>query len=152
MPPASHNPDLAARLIAICNDMTTTHAAVATLVAELLDGEPVPHQPPLQHGVKHPLKALPASADILAAHLRAHRPGRPSKIKSDPDLEAFILARIDRLTVAQIVSEVRAAFPPPAIAAIPALAVGGRNGRPERVTTPQPDASNTDGLQSQVTG
>lgn len=42
----------------------------------------------------------------------AHRPGRPPRIENDHELRAFILARIDRLTFDQVVSEVAAAFPP----------------------------------------
>jgi hypothetical protein len=48
----------------------------------------------------------------LAEHRRAHRSGVPARITSDPELEAFIRARIDRLTFAEIVAEVAANFPP----------------------------------------
>jgi hypothetical protein len=47
-----------------------------------------------------------------AEHRRAHRRGYPARIAADPELQAFILARIDRLTFAQIVDEVKAHFPP----------------------------------------
>ena len=71
---------------------------------------------PSEEGVKHPvqppLNTPKTRAQSQAAHRRAHRPGQPSKIESDPELEAFILARIDTLTYAQIVSEVRTTFPP----------------------------------------
>ena len=79
MLPASDNPDLAARLNAILNDLTPRKDTIAA------------HR---------------------RAHRRAHRPGRPGKIEGDPELAAFIRARIDTLTYAQIMSEVRGAFPP----------------------------------------
>ena len=48
----------------------------------------------------------------VAEHRRSHRAGVPARIASDPELEAFIRARIDRLTFTQIVAEVAATFPP----------------------------------------
>jgi hypothetical protein len=49
---------------------------------------------------------------IAADHRRAHRSGVPPRIASDPELEAFIRARIGQLTFAQIIAEVAATFPP----------------------------------------
>ena len=46
------------------------------------------------------------------AHRRAHRPVRPSKIDGDPELRAFILARIDRITFIDLAEAIRASFPP----------------------------------------
>lgn len=58
---------------------------------------------------------LPASAFDCATpvteHRKNHRPGRPSKIDSDPELAAFICARIDRLTFFEIADEVTRHFP-----------------------------------------
>ena len=51
-------------------------------------------------------------AEVLAAHRRAHRPGIPAKIDSDPELRAFILARLDTRTFTQICDEAAAHFPP----------------------------------------
>lgn len=48
----------------------------------------------------------------FADHRRNHRAGVPARIASDPELEAFIRARIDRLTFTKIVAEVAATFPP----------------------------------------
>ncbi|MDF0602319.1 hypothetical protein P1J78_16390 [Psychromarinibacter sp. C21-152] len=45
-------------------------------------------------------------------HRRNHRPGRPAKIDSDRELQAFIRARIDRLTFVEIAEEVAETFPP----------------------------------------
>jgi len=41
----------------------------------------------------------------------AHRIGQPSKIERDPELAAFVLARVDRLTFKALAAEVAAAFP-----------------------------------------
>lgn len=48
----------------------------------------------------------------VADHRRCHRSGVPPRIASDPELEAFIRARIDHLTFTKIVAEVAATFPP----------------------------------------
>lgn len=58
---------------------------------------------------------LPASAFDCATpvteHRKNHRPGPPSKIDSDPELAAFIRARIDRLTFFEIEDDVATLFP-----------------------------------------
>ena len=59
-------------------------------------------------GVNTPLTAV----EINAAHRRAHRKGVVSRIQSDPELEAFIRARIASQAFTAIVKEVDAAFPP----------------------------------------
>jgi hypothetical protein len=46
-----------------------------------------------------------------ALHRATHRPGTLSRINTDPELRAFILARIDRLTFDAVVSEIRSSFP-----------------------------------------
>ena len=56
--------------------------------------------------------ALQTRAEVLAAHRRAHRPGIPAKIDSDPELRAFIVARLDTRTFTQICDEAAAHFPP----------------------------------------
>ena len=62
---------------------------------------------PVEAGVEHPVQppfnTRQSREDLQAEHRRAHRSGRPGKIEGDPELEAFILARIDTLTFAQIV-------------------------------------------------
>ena len=58
-----------------------------------------------------PLNAPSTVPPALADHRRSHRAGVPPRIASDPELEAFIRARIDRLTFTQIIAEVAAAFP-----------------------------------------
>lgn len=44
-------------------------------------------------------------------HRRHHRMGRPAKLDQDPELQAFVRARLDRLTFQQIEDEVTEAFP-----------------------------------------
>ncbi len=44
-------------------------------------------------------------------HRRHHRMGRPAKLDQDPELQAFVRARLDRLTFHQIEAEVAQAFP-----------------------------------------
>ena len=62
----------------------------------------------LERGVQCPIKGASNATTWRAAH----RPGRPSRIESDPDLRAFIAARIDRLTFEEVIAEIRASLPP----------------------------------------
>jgi len=66
----------------------------------------------LERPVQQPLKTLQTRDEILAARRRAHVSGSPSKIDTDPELRAFIIARIDRLKFTEIEAEIRAYFPP----------------------------------------
>lgn len=45
-------------------------------------------------------------------HRASHRPGPAPKIASDPELEAFIRARISSMTFTEIADAVAAQFPP----------------------------------------
>lgn len=47
----------------------------------------------------------------LAAWRAAHRSGTPSRITCDPEIQAFILDRIETMTYAQIVAAVAQSFP-----------------------------------------
>lgn len=47
----------------------------------------------------------------VTEHRRRHRLGRPAKIETDPELKAFIIARIDRMTFEQVASDVATHFP-----------------------------------------
>jgi len=58
--------------------------------------------------VEAPLHPGPVSRDDWLA---AHRSGRPSIIESDPELRAFIEARLGAMTFVAIVAEVAATFP-----------------------------------------
>lgn len=51
-------------------------------------------------------------AQAATEHRRQHRPGRPARIDTDPELEAFIRARIDHFTFHEIATQVAAHFPP----------------------------------------
>lgn len=50
----------------------------------------------------------PAATD----HLREHKKGYPAKVDTDPELRAFILARLDRMTFEQLAAAVAANFAP----------------------------------------
>ncbi len=58
------------------------------------------------------LASLPACDVPVTQHRREHRAGRVPKIDAQPELAAFILARLDRLTYHQIAAEITAHFPP----------------------------------------
>jgi len=62
--------------------------------------------------VKDPVEQVLKSDALPSEHRRAHRPGKPAKIDADPELRAFIRARIDRMTFIAIAEEVAKAFPP----------------------------------------
>jgi hypothetical protein len=57
--------------------------------------------------VEAPLHGPVSRDDWLAAH----RSGRPSIIDSDPELRAFVEARLGAMTFTRIVAEVAATFP-----------------------------------------
>ena len=71
-------------------------AALDALAAELVQGA---------------IATQPAPTAPASDHRRAHRPGRPAKLDTDPELRAFVLARIDRLTFDQIAREVALQYP-----------------------------------------
>ena len=49
---------------------------------------------------------------FTSVHRRLHRPHRPPKIDLDPELQAFIPARIDHMTFVELEAAVAARFPP----------------------------------------
>jgi hypothetical protein len=67
---------------------------------------------PVQTPFEGPSNAPATREEALAAHRRAHRSGGPGKIEGDPELEAFIAARIDTLTYAEVVAAIKTYFPP----------------------------------------
>jgi len=69
-------------------------------------------QTAIKGDLKQGLDALPVSEVAITAHRKQHRTGRPAKIDTDPELQAFIRARIDRLTYLQTEREIAAYFPP----------------------------------------
>ncbi len=66
----------------------------------------------IKQAVKNGLNSLQPDAFPVTNHRRHHRPGRPAKIDNDPELQAFITARIDRMTFVQIAAEIAEHFPP----------------------------------------
>ena len=66
----------------------------------------------LQQAVNEGLESLPASEALPTDHRREHRPGIQRRIDADPELRAFIRARIDRLTFVEIADEIAEYFPP----------------------------------------
>ncbi len=63
----------------------------------------------LQHGLDN----LPECDLPVTEHRRLHRKGTVPKIDSDPELRAFVLAHIDRMTYAQVANAVAGYFPEP---------------------------------------
>lgn len=54
----------------------------------------------------------PHTDPSASEHRRLHRPGRPAKLDTDPELRAFVEARLDTMTFSQIAAAVAARFPP----------------------------------------
>ncbi len=65
-----------------------------------------------KRAVKDGWNTLSRQAWPITDHRRAHRPGTQGKVESDPELQAFILARIARMTFVQIADDVAEHFPP----------------------------------------
>lgn len=62
----------------------------------------------VEGGVQQVLQDAPP----LDPHRLAHRPGRTAKLAADPELRAFVEARLGAMTFDQIAAEVAATFPP----------------------------------------
>ena len=58
------------------------------------------------------LNSASTRPDAFADHRRNHRGGTLSRITCDPEIEAFIRARLDTTTLVAIVAQIAAAFPP----------------------------------------
>jgi hypothetical protein len=59
------------------------------------------------------INAPSTPVNIRAEHRRAHRAGVPAKLDADPELRAFVQARLATMTFDQIVRAVADSFPPP---------------------------------------
>lgn len=81
-----------------------TEEAAAALIAELEPGVKAPFNAPL-----NPPSIAPMDP---ATHRSRHRMGVLPKIEADPELRAFIVARIHTLTFPEIAAQVARAFPP----------------------------------------
>lgn len=66
----------------------------------------------LEATVQQGVAALPEPTAPASDHRRRHRSGTPARIDNDPELAAFIRARIDRMTFNEVASAVAAYFPP----------------------------------------
>lgn len=67
----------------------------------------------VQDGIEQGIAELPSCDLPPNEHRATHRSGRPPKIESDPELKAFIAARITRMTYKRIAEEVAEHFPKP---------------------------------------
>lgn len=98
---------VAARLSDASRHLTAALSCVSAAMSAL-------HQAPFEAPLKTPLKGHNAPHEdslSLAAWRAAHRRGRPSRIASDPEVEAFVLDRIEVMTYAEIVAAVAESFP-----------------------------------------
>lgn len=66
----------------------------------------------LEASVEHAVQPASNSAFSAAEHRRLHRPGRPRRIDTDPELRAFVLDRIDRMTFEELADAIARHFPP----------------------------------------
>jgi hypothetical protein len=90
------------RLTGIAADLT---AAAAALEAAL-----DPHSSARLRPVRtHPEATI---APAAAAHRRPHRTGFPAKLDADPELAAFVAARLDHMTYEAVAQAVAQHFPP----------------------------------------
>ena len=92
----------------VSDRLRTCLADLIALLAALQDNLPEGLEP----AFKPPLNRALTRGENAAAHRRSHKAGTPRKIESDPDLQAFILARIDTFTFKKIVTQIAATFPP----------------------------------------
>jgi hypothetical protein len=100
--------------------IATTHVELIGSVLALLeaimerieDQCPAPLAHAVEGGLQRPVQAAPPPLTTPEAHRAAHRPGRPSRLDTDPELRAFVMARLGQDTFDEIVAAVAAAFPP----------------------------------------
>ena len=82
---------------ALCDDASARIAAAETaLEGSLAEGADTPFSPP----------------STTPKHRRLHRPGPIPKLDADPELRAFVLARIDHMTFVDLAAAVAETFPP----------------------------------------
>ena len=100
-PPRDAGPEALTEAAAIMDAARVDLGRVAKALQTALEAR-------LKRGVYAPTEARHPAAE----HRREHRMGVPAKIASDPELEAFIRARIEHLTFQQLTDEIAAHFPP----------------------------------------
>lgn len=62
----------------------------------------------IQHAFDVPFKCSPPPSE----HRRDHKPGRAAKLDTDRELQAFVRARLSRMTFEGIADDVAQTFPP----------------------------------------
>lgn len=62
--------------------------------------------------LKRGVEDLPEDLPPPNEHRRQHRPGVVAKLDRDPEVRAFVEARLDRMTFAEIAAAVAERFPP----------------------------------------
>jgi hypothetical protein len=99
---------------AILTALDATRAARDMLASgvQKMDGAIKALEHALEASVQEGVQTLPEPTAPPCQHRAAHRPGKPRRIDNDPELRAFIAARIDRLTFHQLQAEIAATFPP----------------------------------------
>jgi hypothetical protein len=110
----AENPDPLALVGQIIADLRQAMAHIQAATAWAISAQASlskPVEPDVEHPVQPPLNTRQTREALQAEHRRAHRSGRPGKIEGDPDLEAFILARIATLTFDQIIAAIHEHFP-----------------------------------------
>lgn len=107
MTTSTHKLDLIDRAIALNRELGVALADMIGMTDAIRTSLSTPVEAPLQPA----LNAPQTREEVFAAHRRAHRSGRPGKIEGDPELEAFILARIAVQTYAEIIADVKERFP-----------------------------------------
>lgn len=107
-PAATNNPRTALRLALA--EARAAREQSAALVSGL-DRTLAALEQAVEGSVQQAVHALPEPTAPHCPHRAAHRPGRARLIDNDPELRAFITARIDRLTFYQLAAAVAAHFP-----------------------------------------
>ena len=96
------------------------------MVTECANSFPEAIRRVVQWAVQQPLQG-PVEDHVQVArppidpHRAAYRVGQPSRLDTDPELNAFVRARIDRLTFKEIAAEIAAHFPPDRRASVSGL-------------------------------
>ena len=103
-----------ARPTEVDSEQLAIDLAVAKEMIETFgDGIPEVLQRVIQWAVKQGVQSpVECTLPPIDPHRAAHRVGSPSRIDTDPELTAFIRARIDRLTFKEIAADIAAHFPP----------------------------------------
>ena len=89
-------------LIQALAELRASHAAQGRAIAAL--------ETAIGASLQRDLNALPKPSAPVSEHRREHRSGPPPKIEGDAELQAFIVARLDRMTFEGIAAEVAQHF------------------------------------------